>query len=378
MPDRVKVLEVANRYLPDLGGVETHVFEVATRLSTSPLVEIAVAATDRKKEYPAFDLGGAVPILRCRAWPANRDYYFAPGLRRLIRDGGWDVVHVQGIHTLVPVISMMAARKAGIPYVVTFHSGGTSSGLRRVLRGLQWRALAPLLRHATRLVAVSRFEQRRFARAIGVPLERIVVIANGGGLPRPAEPVVPVPGRIVSSGRLERYKGHHRVIEALPIVQRQIPEAHLHILGAGPYEPELRALAQRLGVDQSVTIRLVPPADRNAMAVSLGECAVVAALSDYEAHPVAVMEALALGVPVVGVDAAGIGDLVEDGFVTGVTPSASATDVAQAIVEAMTGPKRAAPALTTWEQAAAKLEQLYVQVGGGGAPAERPAPSLQG
>ena len=44
----------------------------------------------------------------------------------------------------------------------------------------------------------------------------------------------------------------------------------------------------------------------------------MAALSEYEAHPVAVMEALALGVPAVGLDTAGIGDLVQDGLVRGV------------------------------------------------------------
>jgi glycosyltransferase involved in cell wall biosynthesis len=177
VPEPVKVLEVAARYLPDLGGVEAHVHEIATRLSSWPELRVSVAATDRKKEYPAFEVRESVPVLRCRAWPASRDYYFAPGLRRFIRGGGWDLIHVQGIHTLAPIISMLAARRAGVPYVVTFHSGGTSSGLRRVLRSAQWRLLGPLLRDAAELVAVSRFEQKLFARAIGIPPERIQVVA---------------------------------------------------------------------------------------------------------------------------------------------------------------------------------------------------------
>jgi hypothetical protein len=41
-----------------------------------------------------------------------------------------------------------------------------------------------------------------------------------------------VPGRIVSCGQLERYKGHHRVIEALPYVMHEIAEAHPLILEA--------------------------------------------------------------------------------------------------------------------------------------------------
>jgi glycosyltransferase involved in cell wall biosynthesis len=373
----VNVLEVAARYLPDLGGVESHVHEIATRLSSWPELRVTVAATDRKKEYPSHEVRESVPVVRCHAWPASRDYYFAPGLRRIIRRGGWDVVHVQGIHTLAPIISMLAARRAGVPYVVTFHSGGTSAGLRRVLRGAQWRLLGGLLREAAELVAVSRFEQKLFARALGIPPERIQVVANGGGLPAPSEPVVAVPGRIVSSGRLERYKGHHRAIEALALVQQHRPEAHLHILGAGPYEQELRACAAQAGVADSVTIRLVPPADRAAMAVSLTESTVVAALSEYEAHPVAVMEALALGVPVVGVDVAGIGDLVEDGLVVGVPPTASASEVAAALLVAMEGPVRSKPVLATWDQAADRLGRLYLEVAGR-ASAPGPAADLVG
>lgn len=365
MLERARVLEVAPRYLPDLGGVETHVAEVSARLAGDPRVEITVLATDRHKEYRAFDNRGPVPVLRCRAWPAERDYYFAPGLRPLIANGGWDVVHVQGIHTLVPVIAMAAARRAGIPYIVTFHSGGSSSGLRRRIRGLQWRLLAPLLRGAAQLIAVSRFEQRHFARAIGIPVERITVIPNGGGLPDPDPRAVRVAGRIVSCGRLERYKGHHRVIAALPRIRAAVPDAHVVILGAGPYEADLRALAERLGVADAVSIRLIPPADRMAMADALASGAVLAALSQYEAHPVAVMEALAMGLPVVGVDAAGIGDLVDDGFVTGVSPDASDAEIATTVVAALEGPARSRVALPTWQEASDQLADHYVRVAGG-------------
>ncbi len=358
----IRVLEAAARYVPDLGGVETHVFEVAQRLALRPDLDVTVAATDRRNEYPARDSSGPVPVLRCRAWPAHRDYYIAPGLVPIIRDGEWDVVHVQGVHTAAPIISMLAARRSGVPYVVSFHSGGTSSGVRRILRSAQWRALAPLLAGASRLVAVSRFEQQHFAAALRLPAERITVIRNGGGLPELDTPVATVPGRIVSCGRLERYKGHHRVIEALPEIVRSIPEAHLHILGAGPFEGDLRRLASRLGVADRVSIRLVPPGDRHAMAVALAESAAVCALSDYEAHPVAVMEAVAAGVPVVGTDTAGIGDLVEDGLVRGVAVGASSREVAGSVVAAIAAGPPARPALPTWDDAADALAGLYAGV----------------
>jgi glycosyltransferase involved in cell wall biosynthesis len=357
------VLHVAPRYLPDLGGIETHIHEVAVRMSQRSDVRVAVAVTDRTGTLPSYELCGSFPIIRRRAWPRTRDYYFAPGLSNVIKGGDWDVIHVQGIHTLVPVIAMRAAREAAIPYVVTFHTGGHSSSVRRGVRTAQWKALAPLLRRSSQLIAVSPFERTVIARATGARTEDIRVVRNGGGLPEAPPDVRIVPGRIVSSGRLERYKGHHRAVEALPYVKRQLPEAHLHILGAGPYEGKLRALASRLGVSDSVTIRVVPPADRREMARSLSEAAVVVAMSDYEAHPVAIMEALALGRPVVGYNVAGVADLVAEGLVTGLPHCASselaARTILSVLVRAETLKSSTSVVLPTWHEAVDELMEIY-------------------
>jgi len=361
---QLRVLQVCPRFPPDLGGVETHVAEVCRRLAAADDLELGVLATDRTGRLPGRDVTPeGVPVRRVRAYPRTRDFYVAPGLGRTLRSGRWDLVHVQGIHTAVPPVAMAAARAAGIPYVVTFHTGGHTSGLRNQLRGVQWKALTPMLRHARRLIAVGRYEQRLFERTTGLDATRFTVIRNGGGLPPLPTGVERVPGRILSCGRLEWYKGHHRAVEALAVLRRSMPEAHLRILGAGPIEGDLRALAARLGVADAVTITFVPPEDRADMARELAGAAVLLALSDYEAHPVAVMEALALGLPVVGADVAGIGDLVEDGAVRGVPVGASAGTVARTVADVLTQPGPASPPdLPTWEQAAERLHGLYRDV----------------
>jgi glycosyltransferase involved in cell wall biosynthesis len=150
------------------------------------------------------------------------------------------------------------------------------------------------------------------------------------------------------------------VIEALPLIRKTIPHASLRILGSGPFESELRLLAERLGVDDVVIIDHIPPGDRRAMAQALAEAQAFAAFSDYEAHPVAVVEALTLGVPVVGYDIAGIADLVEDGIVRGVVPGAPASVAAGALVSVLVSHARAVPPqLPTWESAAAQLADIY-------------------
>jgi glycosyltransferase involved in cell wall biosynthesis len=142
-----------------------------------------------------------------------------------------------------------------------------------------------------------------------------------------------------------------------------MPDATLHILGAGPYEGKLRALIKSLGVDRSVTIEYIAPSDRERMAESLGQAAVFAALSEYEAHPVAVMEALTLGIPTVGLAATGIGELVKDGLVKGVHRDASPATIADALVAAMDNSYTIGPAiLPTWDIAAENLACIYKDV----------------
>jgi glycosyltransferase involved in cell wall biosynthesis len=358
----LRVLMVCPRYLPEIGGTEMHVHELTRRLPALGSFEITVLTTDRSRRLPREEIVDGIPVLRVPAWPRRRDYYLAPGIAAVIRQRRWDLVHCQGIHTPVPWLAMISARRVGLPYLVTFHTGGHSSRLRNAMRTTQWRLAGPLLRDAGSLIAVSRFEAVTLARHARLGDKRVIVIRNGGALPPPRIGTVAVPGRIVSSGRLERYKGHHRVIEALPHVMREIPEAHLLILGSGPYESNLRELARGLGVAGRVSIKHVASADRQGMATALAESSVVAALSDYEAHPVAVMEALSVARPVVGYDIAGMGELVAEGWVRGVPRGALAAAVAREFVTAMSSPSLVEhDQLPNWDSCADQLAHVYLR-----------------
>lgn len=366
---RPRILHVVQRFFPEMGGTETHVAETSSRLAARGEFEVTVLTTDRSGALARHDRFGDVEVLRRRSWPRERDYYLSPGLVPTIARGDWDLVHIQGVHTFVPPAAMLAALGSRTPFALTFHSGGHSSDARTRMRSTQWTVLAPLLRRADQLIAVSRFERSHFSAAIGVDPSRFTVIPNGGALPPVPSGVRPVPGRIISSGRLEWYKGHHRIIEALPLIRQRVPEAHLVILGAGALEGDLRALARSLGVADAVEIRHLPPSDRSAMARELGAAGVMASLSTYEAHPVGIMEAVTLGLPVVGLDVAGTGDLVEDGLVSGLPVDASDVAVADALVGALEATaRRGRPHeavvldLPTWETTTDGLERVYRDV----------------
>ncbi|NJO83644.1 MAG: glycosyltransferase family 4 protein [Blastochloris sp.] len=365
----MNILMVSARYYPFMGGTETHIYEVARRMAAHPADKpgqrVTVLTTDPKGDLPREETVNGVTIRRVRAYPKDRDYYFAPALYGIITRGGWDVVHVQGYHTFVAPLAMFAAWRARLPYVITFHSGGHSSASRHAARGLQRRLLRPLIRRAAARIGVSEFEARLFAESVGLPLDQFDVIPNGARLPELDAPATARPDvkLIVSPGRLERYKGHQRAIQALPHVLAVHPDARLRIVGSGPYEPELRALAQQTGVESHIEIGSIPPSDRQGMAALLAQSSLVVLFSDYEAHPVAVMEALSMRRPVLVAETSGLAELAARGLVRSVPLASSETDIARAIIQQLDDPHLAADiALPTWEGCADALLAVYRRV----------------
>jgi glycosyltransferase involved in cell wall biosynthesis len=364
--DRLRVLMVTARYLPLLGGVELHVDQVARRLAERD-VEITVLTTDTTNELSPRERVDGFSVRRVRAWPANRDYYFAPHLYGEIvrhrRD--FDVVHVQSFQTLVGPLAMYAALRSRLPYVVTFHAGGHSSSLRNLLRPFQLAAVRPFLARADRLIALASFEIDDYSTRLRLPRDRFVLIPNGSDLPRPGTlaEVPRDPALIASIGRLEHYKGHHRVIAALPYVLQRRPQARLWIAGTGPYERSLRELAESLGVSQRVDIRPVPPEERERMARELSRVKVVVSLSEFETQPIAALEAVALGCRLVVADTPGLSTLADEGLARSVALESSPEQVAVAVLEEMERPPvTPAPRLPTWDDCADALLELYTSV----------------
>jgi len=362
---RPRILLVPARYLPYQGGVEIHVYEVAKRLAQEG-VEVAILTTDPDGRLPREELDNGVLIQRVPTWALGDDYHLAPGIYKTIMRGRWDIVNCVGYHTFVAPLAMLAAWQTGTPYIVTLQSGGHSSRLRYALRVAQWEFLGPLMSHASRLVAISNFEAEFFCRRWRFSREHFVVIPNGSDLP-PIEP--PQSGRdealIVSVGRLVRYKGHHRMIAALPKVLAHFPTARLQIAGSGPFEPELRRLAAELNVDSHVDIVCVQGADRVGMARLLSRARLVTLLSEYESQGIAVMEALALGRPVLVTDTSALKEIVARGYARSVPLTASTDEIATAILDQLRRPLiPTVKDLPTWDQCASDLLRLYREVVG--------------
>jgi glycosyltransferase involved in cell wall biosynthesis len=366
---QLRVVMTTPRFSPDVGGVENHVLEVARRLIPHN-VEVTVVTAGAERGLPPAEVVQGVRVVRLSALPRRGDLGFAPSLPRVLRSQRPDIVHVQSYHTFMAPLSMATALASRRPYVVTFHGGGHSSRLRSTVRPLQMRALRPLLRRSERLIATARFEIVDYGGALGLGPERFAYVPNGSDLPAFHPTSAPDPHLIVSIGRLERYKGHHRAIEALPHVLETDPEARLWIAGEGSYESELVALAGRLGVSDRVEIRAIPVTERARFASELSRARVALLLSEFETHPMAALEAAALGVALVVLDGSGLSELVADGLASGLPETADPREVAAAILAAMRRPiPSELPRVPTWDDCALELATIYRSIARSGSTA---------
>jgi len=355
---------VAARYFPFMGGIETVVHETARRLAGWGH-RVVILTTDPSGTLPTEETRDGMLIRRVKAWPKTKDYYIAPGIYNDLAEQRYDLVHIQGYHTFVAPIGMLAAIRHRIPFVVNFHAGHHPSRLRNALRAVQWRMLAPLVGRAERLIGCSAFEAALFAKGMRLDPARFTLIYNGSSMPPPSDPPPPVePHLILSIGRLERYKGHHRAIAAMPHLLQRIRDARLQIVGSGSYEPELRQLVGSLGLGEHVSFTSIPPDERRRLSDLLHSARLVVLFSEFEANPVAVMEALAAKRPVLVADTSGLRELVTNGWCRSValdaSPAALATEMA-AELEGLHQPSAAA-SVPSWDDCASQLLALYESV----------------
>lgn len=255
----------------------------------------------------------------------NRDLPALPRLARLIRRGGFDVVHTHLFRACV--YGRIAARLAGVRAVVaTEHSLG-EHGIegRPLTRGTRALYLATE-RLGTATVAVSAAVATRL-RAWGVPGDRIRVVPNGiesarfrfdPGARRAVRAHLGVPqtAMVVGGvGRLVPGKGFDvllRAFAALPGVPGAPPHAdgpapRLLLAGAGPELAALRRLAAGLGVADRVV--LTGECGASEIPGLLSAMDVFVSCSAEETFGLAVLEALAAGLPVLHVTAPAVDDL---------------------------------------------------------------------
>ena len=218
------------------------------------------------------------------------------------------------------VLALPIAQKTGLPLMVTFHGYDiTSNDCSKYVPGWNYetyeRGRRILFKEAKLFIAVSDFIRSKLIEK-GCPEEKIVVHYIGIDTDKfKPDPTVNRKPVVLFVGRLTEKKGCEYLIRAMAQVQSVMPEVELVIIGNGILKPKLEELAAQLLCRYRFLGAQPPEVVRSWMNQSrlLAVPSVTAATGDTEGAPMVVLEAQAMGLPVVGSIHAGIPELVAEG-----------------------------------------------------------------
>ena len=207
----------------------------------------------------------------------------------------------------------------------------------RWARTLRERAVFRLVDCVT---VVSSSTRQLVIEELRVPADRVQLVANGIDMNEctsivdrtdlPFVSLHPEEYVVGTVGRLHNQKGHRYLIEAAQRVLRTIPDVHFVIVGDGCLDDQLRAMACSLGVADRMTFTGRLAHDLTLSMISRMDLFVLPSL--YEGMPNALLEAMALGRPVVASAVDGNLDVVVDDETGVLVPPGDATALVNAIV----------------------------------------------
>ena len=155
---------------------------------------------------------------------------------------------------------------------------------------------------------------------MGCPGEKITVSRMGVDMERFTQRAVKVPGKplqIISVARLTEKKGLHVAIEACQLLKSRGIPFRYRILGIGPWERRLKTLITQFGLDDQVEMCGFCPSEVVKTMLDDADLFLLPSVTgtdgDMEGIPVALMEAMAVGIPVISTVHSGIPELVESG-----------------------------------------------------------------
>lgn len=327
----------------EMGGTETHVVEVLRHLDRrafAPVVCCLMQPGRLGKQVQAM----GVPVLalgldRIYNWQALRAAgTFSEFLRRH---------HVQILHTYLVsanVYGALVGRRARVPVVLTTRR---DMGFSRNWRlGLVERWLVNGL--ADRVVAVCDAVRRRAVREFGMGEAKVVAIPNGidtaTWFPRPPDRALMerwgiAPGEAVIGilGVLTPVKGHRYFLESAMRIAWDRRNAKFLIVGDGPLRGECERLAREFAIADRVSF--AGSQDDTASFLALMDVVVCSSLS--EGMSMSLLEAMAMGKPVVATRVGGNPEVVADGLTGILVPPRDGLALAKQILRLLDDPEAA-------------------------------------
>lgn len=278
--------------------------------------ELAAITASALRHGPAPTLKSAYVMPKALAWAAQHGDRFD------------HVLAYWGNYSATCAYLFHRAAGRQVPFTTFLHAG-TDLYRTRVY-------LPQKLRYADNIVVVCDFNRRFLQQAYPADYEQFApkIYLHHLGLdvaslqfhtgPR-------VPNRVVAAGGLHKTKGFDDLLRAAAELRRAGREIETVIVGGGPEESALKALAERLGV--ATTTRFLGWTEPEGVLDQIRQAALLVhpSVGLGDAVPTVIKEAMALGTPVIASDVAGIPELIDEGRCGVLTPPAAPSAIAQAI-----------------------------------------------
>lgn len=255
-----------------------------------------------------------------------------------------DVIHGHDYKT--NLLAYLLARRTGAVPLATAH-GWTGHSSRE--RRLYYPAERKLLAWFPHVIAVSTDIKQQLVRA-GARPDRVTVLLNGidpsafrrdaaaGAALRRSLGIAPDDRLIGSVGRLEPQKRFDLLMDAFTEVRRARPRARLAIVGDGSLRDALQTRAEALALGPSCLLL----GHRHDIVALHSAFDLFVQSSDYEGTPNAVLEAMAMGTPLVATDAGGTRELAFDATHGLIVPPNDRDALVRAILQVLDEPAAAA------------------------------------
>lgn len=242
-------------------------------------------------------------------------------MMRLFHAGRFDVVHTH--NTYPHLYASLAARLAGVPVVVNTRHG------QRAGHGWKSRTQFRWASHLVdRIIAVSDDAARLCVEVDGVNARKVLRVWNGIDLSDFAYSGPAAAPIAISVARLSAEKDFPTLLRAVALAVREVPDLQLKLVGDGAERPKLEALSRELGITNSVEFL----GERTDVPKLLAQAGFFVSSSLTEGISLTLLEAMAVGLPVVATAVGGNPEIVANGVTGQLVPAADPESLARAIV----------------------------------------------
>ncbi|HEU5132695.1 MAG TPA: glycosyltransferase family 4 protein, partial [Pyrinomonadaceae bacterium] len=232
----------------------------------------------------------------------------------------------------------------------------------------------PLLKSAGRVIAVSQAVAESLRRNGVIESAKITVVHNGIDINRFNRPPAPnSPVLVGTVGHLAPIKGHDIFVRAAALISERRPDVRFTIIGEDKspdmvHRRSLESLMAELGLSDTVSM----PGWSDDMPATLSSLTLFVSAARSEPFGLAIVEAMAAGLPVVATASEGASEIIEDGFTGKLVPAGDHEALAQAINNLLDDPPEcsrlgrnaqlAARERYSLERMASDTERIYREV----------------